>query len=137
MCFAAIKDMKILLVFCGFVWGVCYADVSQRQNAGGPYPSSGWQPQGSRLNLPAEYGPPAALNVEVSRENIAFAGQQVAVTTVSSPNNEYLPPTATESQLPQVCCSIRSKWPFSQICLIVRDFRMMDRHSFLPEKSSN
>lgn len=61
----------------------------------GGYQASGWKPSGPALKLPSEYGPPPQTEVEVSKENIQFAGQVVSV--APAPNNAYLPPT-TESQ---------------------------------------
>lgn len=63
------------------------------------YAPSGWKPQGARLALPTEYGPPGQvaqnqnLEIEITKENIEFAGQLGETTT--EPNNEYLPPTTT------------------------------------------
>lgn len=72
--------------------------------ASAQYGPSGWKPQGARLTLPTEYGPPAAstdpqpqeqdLEVEITKENLQFVGQLGETTT--EPSNEYLPPTTTE-----------------------------------------
>lgn len=66
------------------------------------YAPSGWKPQGARLMLPTEYGPPQAqpepqaenLEIEITKENIEYAGQLGETTTVE-PSNEYLPPSTT------------------------------------------
>lgn len=81
----------------------------------GPYEPSGWQPDGPQLTLPnQEYGPPAqeygpppteGTDVEVSEENIVFAGQSVSLVDVpKSVSNQYLPPAAPEAvDRNQVC----------------------------------
>lgn len=82
----------------------------------GPYEPSGWQPDGPQLTLPnQEYGPPAqeygppptegTADVEVSKENIVFAGQSVALVDAAKVvSNQYLPPAAPEAvDRNQVC----------------------------------
>ncbi|XP_053688688.1 uncharacterized protein LOC128737936 [Sabethes cyaneus] len=62
------------------------------------YAPSGWRPQGAQFRLPTEYGAPVvqqAVDVEVTKENIAYAGQLVETTTEQNLPNEYLPPTTT------------------------------------------
>lgn len=54
-----------------------------------PCKPSGWRPSEP---LPEEYGaPPVPASVQVSQENLRFAGQSVDVTTVAEPKNTYLP----------------------------------------------
>ncbi|XP_058831501.1 uncharacterized protein LOC131690053 [Topomyia yanbarensis] len=63
------------------------------------YAPSGWRPQGAQLKLPSEYGAPVVqepVEVEITQENIAHAGQLVETTTDQYPSNEYLPPTTTD-----------------------------------------
>lgn len=69
-----------------------------------PYPASGWRPQGATFQLPNEYGPPhqQQSNVEISQQNIHYAGQFVETTTDFQPSNEYLPPGAANTEYPQV-----------------------------------
>uniref|UniRef100_A0A182PV58 DUF4794 domain-containing protein n=1 Tax=Anopheles epiroticus TaxID=199890 RepID=A0A182PV58_9DIPT len=51
-----------------------------------PYPASGWRPEGAQFRLPTEYGAPLLLlqpqprrvEVQISRENVQFAGRQIA-----------------------------------------------------------
>lgn len=63
----------------------------------GPYPPSGWRPNGAILHLPPEYSPQRLRqpSVEIRQENVQYAGQ-LAETTTAIPN-EYLPPSATET----------------------------------------
>lgn len=69
-----------------------------------PYPPSGWRPQGATLELPNQYGPPQQQqsNVEISQQNVHFAGQYVETTTDFLPSNEYLPPGGVNTEYPQV-----------------------------------
>lgn len=90
---------EIVILFGAFVV-YCVADISLNNNGSPPYPASGWRPKGSNLPIPGEYGaPPAPVTVQVSKENVQFAGQVVEIpTTAAEPNNAYLPP-ATQQQL--------------------------------------
>lgn len=85
----------------------------------GPYAPSGWQPNGPQLQLPhREYGAPGFgendnnnNGVEVSKENIVFAGQLVgtevqttvvppaATTTTTTVSSRYLPPSGADGQV--------------------------------------
>lgn len=84
--------MKVfVVVICAVVVGLVSAEAP---NA--PYPPSGWKPQGSRLELPTEYGAPVQeqkkhYEVEITKENVEYAGQ-LGETTTDQPSNEYLPP---------------------------------------------
>lgn len=63
------------------------ADISLKNYP--PYKLSGWHPSEP---LYGEYGaPPVPASVQVSQENLRFAGQSVDVTTVVEPKNTYLP----------------------------------------------
>lgn len=84
--------MKFLAVFA------CVLAVSHAQ-----YVASGWKPQGAQLVLPTEYGAPGVeaqpqdLEIEITKENLEYAGQLgEETTTAAEPNNAYLPPTTTE-----------------------------------------
>uniref|UniRef100_A0A182NPR7 TPR_REGION domain-containing protein n=1 Tax=Anopheles dirus TaxID=7168 RepID=A0A182NPR7_9DIPT len=82
-----------------------------------PYPASGWRPEGAQFRLPTEYGAPLLfvaaqpqrVAVQITRENVQFAGQQVAQeqsTTTAEPvtqTNEYIPPaTTTTTEQPEL-----------------------------------
>lgn len=80
----------IAIIACGA------ADISLKNN----------QPSGP---LPGEYGaPPAPASVQVSQENLRFAGQIVEVTTGTEPKNAYLPPSA-QLQATQVSEKMKRK----------------------------
>uniref|UniRef100_A0A9I3GJ70 DUF4794 domain-containing protein n=1 Tax=Anopheles farauti TaxID=69004 RepID=A0A9I3GJ70_9DIPT len=80
-----------------------------------PYPASGWRPEGAQFRLPTEYRAPLLfiqpqpqrVVVQVTRENVQFAGQQVvqeqATTTVEpvTQTNEYIPPATTTTTTEQ------------------------------------
>lgn len=81
--------MEYFIVFSALI-ALGAADISLKNNP--PYKPSGWRPSGP---LPGEYGaPPAPASVQVSQENLRFAGQVVEVTTAAEPNNAYLPPAS-------------------------------------------
>lgn len=86
-----------LFVFIGLI-GVCWAEAPFQG-----YPASGWTPSGAKFNLPTEYGAPqqqaGASEIEITKENIEYAGQLGETTTYAAPSNAYLPPddiTTTE-----------------------------------------
>uniref|UniRef100_A0A182IWI2 DUF4794 domain-containing protein n=1 Tax=Anopheles atroparvus TaxID=41427 RepID=A0A182IWI2_ANOAO len=81
------------------------------------YPASGWRPEGAQFRLPAEYGAPLLVfqpqpqrvQVQITRENVRFAGQQVAeeqpsTTTVEpvTQSNQYIPPATTTTEQPEL-----------------------------------
>lgn len=82
--------MKFLVVLA------CVVVVAQAQ-----YRESGWKPQGAKLVLPTAYGAPGVpaqpqdLEVEITKENIEFAGQLGDYST-TTPNSAYLPPQNNE-----------------------------------------
>lgn len=64
-----------------------------------PYSPSGWRPSGPSLSLPSEYGPPpgvlpSASFVQLSQENVQFAGQTVEVPSGPASSSAYLPPSS-------------------------------------------
>lgn len=61
----------------------------------GPYSPSGWRPSGPSLPLPGEYGAPPLAGLQVSQENVQFAGQTVEVP--AAPASLYLPPRSFQS----------------------------------------
>ncbi|XP_055531311.1 uncharacterized protein LOC129722101 [Wyeomyia smithii] len=80
-----------------FIFCLLLAAVSAEAPFSG-YAPSGWRPQGEQFRLPTEYGAPVvqqAVDVEVTKGNIAYAGQLVETTTEQNLSNEYLPPTTT------------------------------------------
>lgn len=70
------------------------------------YAPSGWKPQGARLTLPTEYGPPAQvqpqeqdLEIEITKENLEYVGQLGETTTeavAAETTTEFLQPTTTD-----------------------------------------
>ncbi|XP_052861099.1 uncharacterized protein LOC128268119 [Anopheles cruzii] len=89
-----------------------------------PYPPSGWRPEGAQFRLPTEYVAPllvfppqqSVVELQFTRENIQFAGQQVSEesqpttattpaprTTTTTQANEYVPPAlATTTAQPNL-----------------------------------
>lgn len=84
-------------IFFGVLIAFCAADISLKKDP--PYKPSGWRPSGL---LPGEYGaPPIPASVQVSQENLRFAGQLVEVTTDLKPKNAYLPPPVPQQRFRQ------------------------------------
>uniref|UniRef100_A0A182MCV3 Uncharacterized protein n=1 Tax=Anopheles culicifacies TaxID=139723 RepID=A0A182MCV3_9DIPT len=78
-----------------------------------PYPASGWRPEGAQFRLPTEYGAPLLLlqpqpqrvNVQITRENVQFAGRQIVQeqpTTTVEPVTQSSPVTSTTTEQDQV-----------------------------------
>ncbi|XP_058067381.1 uncharacterized protein LOC131216818 [Anopheles bellator] len=71
-----------------------------------PYPPSGWRPEGAQFRLPTEYAAPLLLfppqqrivELQFTRENIQFAGQQVSEEPQSTPATTPAPRTTTTTQ---------------------------------------
>uniref|UniRef100_A0A1Y9J099 DUF4794 domain-containing protein n=1 Tax=Anopheles quadriannulatus TaxID=34691 RepID=A0A1Y9J099_ANOQN len=77
-----------------------------------PYPASGWRPEGAQFRLPTEYGAPLLLlqpqprrvEVQITRENVQFAGRQIAqeqvpvTTTTVEPVTQTTPVTTTTTE---------------------------------------
>lgn len=77
-----------------------------------PYPASGWRPEGAQFRLPTEYGAPLLLlqpkprrvEVQITRENVQFAGRQIAqeqvpvTTTTVEPVTQTTPITTTTTE---------------------------------------
>lgn len=82
-----------LVIFAGLI-GFCLCEA--------PYAASGYKPSPAESALPGEYGaPPLPASVQVSHENVEFAGQTVEVNTgVQRPNNAaYYTPSNQFAQL--------------------------------------
>lgn len=98
----------IKFVFFAGLIGLCVCDVSLKVQA--PYAASGYRPSPASLALPGEYGaPPVPASVQVTEENVQFAGQTVEVNNSDRrPSNAYLPPANQFGQLksPKVCFRI-------------------------------
>uniref|UniRef100_A0A182YCD7 DUF4794 domain-containing protein n=1 Tax=Anopheles stephensi TaxID=30069 RepID=A0A182YCD7_ANOST len=73
------------------------------------YPAAGWRPEGAQFRLPTEYGAPLLLlqpqpqrvNVQITRENVQFAGRQIAqeqVTTTAEPVTQSTPATSSTTE---------------------------------------
>lgn len=95
--FCAIKMIKkaSFIFLLGLICS-CSCDVSAIS-------SSGWHPSPASLALPGEYGAPplpTATSVQVSEENIQFAGQTVEVNQPAAqrPSNTYLAATSARIQ---------------------------------------
>lgn len=85
-------------IVVGVLIAICGADISLKKEP--PYKPSGWRPSGP---LPGEYGaPPIPASVQVSQENLRFAGQSVEVTTAMKPKIAYLPPPASQQRFGQL-----------------------------------
>ncbi|XP_052900554.1 activating signal cointegrator 1 complex subunit 2 homolog [Anopheles moucheti] len=79
-----------------------------------PYPASGWRPEGAQFRLPTEYGAPLLLlqpqpqrvNVQITRENVQFAGRQVAqeqpTSTTVEPVTQPSPVTSSTTEQDQL-----------------------------------
>lgn len=81
-------------IFVGALIAFGAADISLKNNP--PYQPSGWRPSGPLL--PGEYGaPPAPSLVQVSQENVRFAGQVVEIPAAAEPKNAYLPPSSSQT----------------------------------------
>lgn len=85
---------------------ICFADVSPINGGGtGPYQSSGWKPSSGPALV---YGPPASSpsEVEISKENIQFAGQIQSVVPAAAPNNAYLSPPSSAAKQSQIAAQV-------------------------------
>lgn len=84
--------MMKFVFFAGLI-GLSVCDVSLNR---APYSPSGYRPSPASLALPGEYGaPPVPASVQVSQENVQFAGQTVEVNS-PRPSNAYLPPSPSQ-----------------------------------------
>lgn len=89
-----------------FILSVCVG-LCLGETAFNGYAPSGWRPQGAQFKLPTEYGPPSQENlhaseIEITRENIQYAGQLGETTTEADLYSTYLPPDdATTTEIPE------------------------------------
>lgn len=93
--------MKIFII-CATIIGLAASDKLPSQRAPAPYAPTGWKPSGPQLGLPSEYGPPAEPAIQLTQEQIRFAGQQSR-----EASNEYLPPAPADAQVTIFIWSIR------------------------------
>lgn len=93
------------IILIGAIFGLCYGEAPVF--GGAPYPASGWKPDGASFKLPTEYGAPVqqphASEIEITQENVVYAGMLGETTTVATPSNTYLPPDndVTTTELPE------------------------------------
>ncbi|KFB37808.1 AGAP012043-PA-like protein [Anopheles sinensis] len=97
----------------------CFLIVLLVATAAAQYPASGWRPEGAQFRLPTEYGAPLLLfqpqpqrvQVQITREDVRFAGQQVAeeqpsstttTTTTVEPVTQANPSTTTTTDQPEL-----------------------------------
>ncbi|XP_050081199.1 uncharacterized protein LOC126568725 [Anopheles maculipalpis] len=74
-----------------------------------PYPAAGWRPEGAQFRLPSEHGAPLLflqpqpqrVEVQITRENVQFAGRQIAqeqaTTTTAEPVTQTNPTTTSST----------------------------------------